>query len=157
MRKKKKIEVEGLSKTNKKVLNRKENQARMRGVDINKNRKQEEQRAKQRLEMIEEKKGEIKEKRTRGKNKLTNLSRQTLIHALDGHSFKIKMALDQIFAEDPKLYIDAISKLLNYTIPKLSSTEVTDNTVRKVEVVLDKDATIDDLKKQLEDIENEDE
>ena len=67
------------------------------------------------------------------------------------------MALDQIFAEDPKLYIDAISKLLNYTIPKLSSTEVTDNTVKKVEVVLDKDATIDDLKKQLEDIENEDE
>ena len=143
------------SKVNKKMMNRKSNQARLRGVDIKKNRKEEEERSQERIEMIEKKKEDIKEKRTRGKNKLTNLSRQTLLHALDGHSFKIKMALDQIFAEDPKLYIDAVSKLLNYTIPKLSSTEITDNTVRKIEVVLDKDATIDDLKKQLEDIEQE--
>jgi len=143
------------SKVNKKMMNRKSNQARLRGVDIKKNRKEEEERSQERIEMIENKKEEIKKKRTRGRNKLSNLSRQTLIHALDGHSFKIKMALDQIFAEDPKLYIDAISKLLNYTIPKLSATEITDNTIRKVEVVLDKDATIDDLKKQLEDIESE--
>ena len=143
------------SKVNKKVMNRKDNRARFRGVDIKKNRKEEEERSQERIEMIENKKEEIKKKRTRGRNKLSNLSRQTLIHALDGHSFKIKMALDQIFAEDPKLYIDAISKLLNYTIPKLSATEITDNTIRKVEVVLDKDATIDDLKKQLEDIESE--
>jgi|TARA_R110000765_G_scaffold294604_1_gene389769 hypothetical protein len=143
------------SKVNQKMMNRKSNQARLRGVDIKKNRKQEQEKAQERIEMIENKKEEIKKKRTRGKNKLSNLSRQTLIHALDGHSFKIKMALDQIFAEDPKLYIDAISKLLNYTIPKLSATEITDNTVRKVEVILDKDATIDDLKKQLEDIEQE--
>ena len=145
------------SKVNKKMMNRKSNQARLRGVDIKKNRKEEEERSQERIEMIENKKEEIKKKRTRGRNKLSNLSRQTLIHALDGHSFKIKMALDQIFAEDPKLYIDAISKLLNYTIPKLSATEITDNTIRKVEVVLDKDATIDDLKKQLEDIEQENE
>lgn len=143
------------SKVNQKMMNRKSNQARLRGVDIKKNRKQEQEKAQERIEMIENKKEEIKKKRTRGKNKLSNLSRQTLIHALDGHSFKIKMALDQIFAEDPKLYIDAISKLLNYTIPKLSATEITDNTIRKVEVILDKDATIDDLKKQLEDIEQE--
>jgi len=143
------------SKVNQKMMNRKSNQARLRGVDIKKNRKEEEERAQERIEMIENKKEEIKKKRTRGRNKLTNLSRQTLIHALDGHSFKIKMALDQIFAEDPKLYIDAVSKLLNYTIPKLSATEITDNTIKKVEVVLDKDATIDDLKKQLEDIESE--
>ena len=144
-----------ISKVNEKMMNRKANQARFRGVDIDKNREEEQERASERIEMIEKKKEQMKEKRTRGKNKLTNLSRQTLIHALDGHSFKIKMALDQIFAEDPKLYIDAISKLLNYTIPKLSATEITDNTIRKVEVVLDKDATIDDLKKQLEDIESE--
>tara|TARA_Y100001951_G_scaffold66918_1_gene53914 strand:- start:64 stop:525 length:462 start_codon:yes stop_codon:yes gene_type:complete len=143
------------SKVNKKVMNRKDNRARLRGVDIKKNRKEEEERSQERIEMIENKKEEIRKKRTRGRNKLSNLSRQTLIHALDGHSFKIKMALDQIFAEDPKLYIDAISKLLNYTIPKLSATEITDNTIRKVEVVLDKDATIDDLKKQLEEIESE--
>ena len=145
------------SKVNQKMMNRKSNQTRLRGVDIKKNRKEEEERAQERIEMIENKKEEIKKKRTRGRNKLTNLSRQTLIHALDGHSFKIKMALDQIFAEDPKLYIDAVSKLLNYTIPKLSATEITDNTVKKVEVILDKDATIDDLKKQLEDIEQEEE
>tara|TARA_R100001530_G_scaffold117873_1_gene85042 strand:- start:43 stop:507 length:465 start_codon:yes stop_codon:yes gene_type:complete len=143
------------SKVNQKMMNRKSNQTRLRGVDIKKNRKEEEERVQERIEMIENKKEEIKKKRTRGRNKLTNLSRQTLIHALDGHSFKIKMALDQIFAEDPKLYIDAVSKLLNYTIPKLSATEITDNTIKKVEVVLDKDATIDDLKKQLEDIESE--
>jgi|TARA_R110002073_G_C9383911_1_gene573213 hypothetical protein len=143
------------SKVNQKMMNRKSNQVRLRGVDIKKNRKEEQEKAQERIEMIENKKEEIKKKRTRGKNKLSNLSRQTLIHALDGHSFKIKMALDQIFAEDPKLYIDAISKLLNYTIPKLSATEITDNTIRKVEVILDKDATIDDLKKQLEDIESE--
>jgi acetolactate synthase small subunit len=143
------------SKVNQKMMNRKSNQARLRGVDIKKNRQEEQERAQERIEMIENKKEEIKKKRTRGRNKLSNLSRQTLIHALDGHSFKIKMALDQIFAEDPKLYIDAISKLLNYTIPKLSATEITDNTIRKVEIILDKDATIDDLKKQLEDIESE--
>tara|TARA_R100001132_G_C3244136_1_gene73752 strand:+ start:416 stop:877 length:462 start_codon:yes stop_codon:yes gene_type:complete len=141
------------SKVNQKVMKRKSNKARFRGVDIKKKRQAEQDR----IEILTQKKEDIKEKRTRGKNKLTNLSRQTLLHALDGHSFKIKMALDQIFAEDPKLYIDAISKLLNYTIPKLSSTEITDNTVRKIEVVLDKDATIDDLKKQLEDIEQENE
>ena len=139
------------SKVNQKVMKRKSNKARFRGVDIKKKRQAEQDR----IEILTQKKEDIKEKRTRGKNKLTNLSRQTLLHALDGHSFKIKMALDQIFAEDPKLYIDAISKLLNYTIPKLSATEITDNTIRKVEVVLDKDATIDDLKKQLEDIESE--
>ena len=141
------------SKVNQKVMKRKSNKARFRGVDIKKKRQAEQDR----IEILTHKKEDIKEKRTRGKNKLTNLSRQTLLHALDGHSFKIKMALDQIFAEDPKLYIDAVSKLLNYTIPKLSSTEITDNTVRKIEVVLDKDATIDDLKKQLEDIEQENE
>tara|TARA_R110002020_G_scaffold120148_5_gene273849 strand:- start:3853 stop:4317 length:465 start_codon:yes stop_codon:yes gene_type:complete len=144
------------SKVNQKMMNRKDNKARLRGVDINKSREQEEAKAQERIKMIEDKKDNIKSKRTRGKNKLSNLSRQTLIHALDGHSFKIKMALDQIFAEDPKLYIDAISKLLNYTIPKLSATEVTDNSVKKVEVVLDKNATIEDLKKQLKDIESED-
>lgn len=144
------------SKVNQKMMNRKDNKARLRGVDINKSREQEEAKAQERIKMIEDKKEDIKKKRTRGKNKLSNLSRQTLIHALDGHSFKIKMALDQIFAEDPKLYIDAISKLLNYTIPKLSATEVTDNSVKKVEVVLDKNATIEDLKKQLKDIESED-
>ena len=144
------------SKVNQKMMNRKDNKARLRGVDINKSREQEEAKAQERIKMTEDKKDNIKSKRTRGKNKLSNLSRQTLIHALDGHSFKIKMALDQIFAEDPKLYIDAISKLLNYTIPKLSATEVTDNSVKKVEVVLDKNATIEDLKKQLKDIESED-
>jgi hypothetical protein len=81
----------------------------------------------------------------------TEMSRKTIAHALEGHSFKIKMALDRI------LYIDAISKLMNYAVPKLSSTEIKDNTSKKIEVKLGKDATVDDIRKQLEDIKNLDE
>ena len=84
----------------------------------------------------------------------TEMSRKTIAHALEGHSFKIKMALDRIFEEDAKLYIDAISKLMNYAVPKLSSTEIKDNTSKKIEVKLGKDATVDDIRKQLEDIKN---
>ena len=87
----------------------------------------------------------------------TEMSRKTIAHALEGHSFKIKMALDRIFEEDAKLYIDAISKLMNYAVPKLSSTEIKDNTSKKIEVKLGKDATVDDIRKQLEDIKNLDE
>ena len=76
---------------------------------------------------------------------------------LAGRKSKIKMALDRIFEEDAKLYIDAISKLMNYAVPKLSSTEIKDNTSKKIEVKLGKDATVDDIRKQLEDIKNLDE
>ena len=67
------------------------------------------------------------------------------------------MALDRIFEEDAKLYIDAISKLMNYAVPKLSSTEIKDNTSKKIEVKLGKDATVDDIRKQLEYIKDLDE
>ena len=103
--------------------------------------------AQQRKEDIQQRRGNV-----RGKGRLNKISREAIAHALEGHAFKIKIALDQILQDDPKMYIDAISKLLNYTVPKLSSTEIKDSTTKRVEVVLDKDATIDDLKNQLREI-----
>jgi hypothetical protein len=47
-----------------------------------------------------------------------------LAYALEGQPVKIKMALDILFDEDPRAYIDAIAKLMNYAMPKLSSTEI---------------------------------
>ena len=46
---------------------------------------------------------------------------------------------------------------MNYAVPKLSSTEIKDTTSKKIEVKLGKDATVDDIRKQLEDIKDLDE
>ena len=106
-------------------------------------------------------KGDIKPSLAGRKSKVSQresskISRDAIAYALDGHSFKIKLALDKIFAEDPKLYIDAVTKLLNYAVPKLSSTEIKDSTSKKIEVKLGKDASVDDIRKQLEDLQNSD-
>ena len=53
---------------------------------------------------------------------MAKISRTSVAYALEGQPVKIKMALDLLFDEDPRAYIDAISKLLNYAVPKLSST-----------------------------------
>ena len=53
----------------------------------------------------------------------TKISRNALTWALEGHSTKIRLALDKLFYQNPEAYINAISKLLNYTVPKLSSSE----------------------------------
>ena len=55
---------------------------------------------------------------------LAKMTRKSLAYALEGQPVKIKMALDILFDEDPRAYIDAIAKLMNYAMPKLSSTEI---------------------------------
>ena len=43
--------------------------------------------------------------------------------------------LDVLFEESPEAYISAITKLMNYTVPKLSSNEITDNTSKNIKIV----------------------
>jgi len=86
---------------------------------------------------------------------MAKISRTSVAYALEGQPVKIKMALDLLFDEDPRSYIDAISKLLNYAVPKLSSSEVKHETNRKIEIKLEDGATLDDIKRQLEEIEKE--
>ena len=64
------------------------------------------------------------------------------------------MALDALFTENPEAYINAVSKLLNYTVPKLSSSEINDKTTKKVKIELNDDVSIDDLRTKLAQIEN---
>jgi len=49
---------------------------------------------------------------------VAKMTRKSLAYALEGQPVKIKMALDILFDEDPRAYIDAIAKLMNYAIPK---------------------------------------
>ena len=85
---------------------------------------------------------------------VSKISRNALTWALEGHSTKIRMALDKLFDQNPEAYINAVSKLLNYTVPKLSSSEITDNTIRKVKIELNDDVSIEELRAKLNDIEN---
>tara|TARA_R110002072_G_scaffold106671_1_gene232865 strand:+ start:4430 stop:4870 length:441 start_codon:yes stop_codon:yes gene_type:complete len=89
-------------------------------------------------------------KPTRGKAKTTAMSRNALAWALEGHSTKIKMALEQLFDKDPEAYINAVTKLMNYTVPKLSSSEITDNTTKRIKVDFNEDVSIDELRKRLD-------
>ena len=92
--------------------------------------------------------------REKGKpNKITQMSRAALAWALEGHSFKIKIALDRLFEESPEAYISAVTKLMNYTVPKLSSNEITDNTSKNIKIELNEDVTLDDIKAKLKEIE----
>ena len=84
----------------------------------------------------------------------TKISRNALTWALEGHSTKIRMALDKLFDQNPEAYINAVSKLLNYTVPKLSSSEINDNTTKKVKIELNDDVSIEELRAKLDDIEN---
>lgn len=85
---------------------------------------------------------------------VSKISRNALTWALEGHSTKIRLALDKLFDQNPEAYINAVSKLLNYTVPKLSSSEITDNTIRKVKIELNDDVSIEELRAKLNDIEN---
>jgi len=80
---------------------------------------------------------------------LARMTRKSLAYALEGQPVKIKMALDILFDEDPRAYIDAIAKLMNYAIPKLSATEIKKDTDTKIEIQLNEGATLDDIKKQI--------
>jgi hypothetical protein len=80
---------------------------------------------------------------------VARMTRKSLAYALEGQPVKIKMALDILFEEDPRAYIDAIAKLMNYAIPKLSSTEIKKDTDTKIEIKLNEGATLEDIKNQI--------
>ena len=61
------------------------------------------------------------------------MTRKSLAYALEGQPVKIKMALDILFDEDPRAYIDAIAKLMNYAIPKLIINRNKKDTDTKIE------------------------
>lgn len=81
------------------------------------------------------------------------MTRKSLAYALEGQPVKIKMALDILFDEDPRAYIDAIAKLLNYALPKLSSTEIKKDSDTQIEIKLNEGTTLDDIKKQIRGLE----
>jgi len=85
---------------------------------------------------------------------VAKMTRKSLAYALEGQPVKIKMALDILFDEDPRAYIDAIAKLMNYAMPKLSSTEIKKDTDTKIEINLSEGATLDDIKNQIRGLED---
>jgi hypothetical protein len=85
---------------------------------------------------------------------VTKMSRNAITWALEGHSTKIRLALDALFEHNPEAYISAVAKLLNYTVPKLSSNEITDTTTKKVKIELNDDVSIDDLRAKLNEIDD---
>tara|TARA_R110000751_G_scaffold49113_1_gene109496 strand:+ start:657 stop:1073 length:417 start_codon:yes stop_codon:yes gene_type:complete len=85
---------------------------------------------------------------------VAKMTRKSLAYALEGQPVKIKMALDILFDEDPRAYIDAIAKLMNYAIPKLTSTEIKRDSDTKIEINLNEGATLDDIKKQIRGLED---
>jgi len=84
---------------------------------------------------------------------LAKMTRKSLAYALEGQPVKIKMALDMLFDEDPRAYIDAIAKLMNYAMPKLSSTEIKRDSETKIEINLTEGATLEDIKNQIRGLE----
>lgn len=91
------------------------------------------------------------------KNKAQSISlmnRKSLAYALEGQPIKIKKALDILFEEDARAYIDAIAKLMNYAMPKLSSTEIKKDNDTKIEINLNEGATLDDIKRQIRDLDD---
>tara|TARA_R110001599_G_scaffold29178_5_gene100181 strand:- start:24 stop:443 length:420 start_codon:yes stop_codon:yes gene_type:complete len=85
---------------------------------------------------------------------VARMTRKSLAYALEGQPVKIKMALDLLFDQDPRAYIDAIAKLLNYAMPKLSSTEIKRDSETKIEIKLNEGATLDDIKNQIRGLED---
>ena len=85
---------------------------------------------------------------------VARMTRKSLAYALEGQPVKIKMALDILFEQDPRSYIDAIAKLLNYAMPKLSSTEIKRDSETKIEIKLNEGATLDDIKNQIRGLED---
>ena len=86
--------------------------------------------------------------------RVAKMTRKSLAYALEGQPVKIKMALDILFDEDPRSYIDAIAKLMNYALPKLSATEIKKETDSKIEIQLNEGATLDDIKNQIRGLED---
>ena len=64
-------------------------------------------------------------------------------------------ALEKLSSKNPEAYINAIAKLLNYAVPKLQSTEIKSENSRKIEINLDDNVSIDELKLKMESLKNE--
>ena len=94
--------------------------------------------------------------RTKGSiSSVTKFSREVLTLALAGQEKNIRFALEELAEKNPEAYINAVSKLLNYAIPKLQSTEVSSKGNTKIEITLDDSMSVDDLKKRMEEMEAE--
>ena len=85
--------------------------------------------------------------------RVAKMTRKSLAYALEGQPVKIKMALDILFDEDPRSYIDAIAKLMNYALPKLSATEIKRDSDTQIEIKLSEGTTLDDIKQQIRGLE----
>jgi hypothetical protein len=88
--------------------------------------------------------------------KNTKITREILANALAGQEVNVKDALEKLAQKNPEAYINAIAKLLNYAMPKLQSTEITAQSSKKIEINLDNNISIDDLKAKMEALERED-
>ena len=84
---------------------------------------------------------------------VAKMTRKSLAYALEGQPVKIKMALDILFDEDPRSYIDAIAKLMNYALPKLSATEIKRDSDTQIEIKLSEGTPLDDIKQQIRGLE----
>jgi hypothetical protein len=87
--------------------------------------------------------------------KTTKITREILANALSGQEVNIMDALEKLSAKNPEAYINAIAKLLNYAMPKLQSTEIKAENSRKIEIKLDDNVSLDELKAKMENLERE--
>ena len=71
------------------------------------------------------------------------------------HLVDKKSTLEKLSSKNPEAYINAIAKLLNYAVPKLQSTEIKSENSRKIEINLDDNVSIDELKLKMESLKNE--
>lgn len=90
-------------------------------------------------------------------SKNTKITREILANALSGQEVNIMDALEKLSAKNPEAYINAIAKLLNYAMPKLQSTEIKAENSRKIEIKLDDNVSLDELKAKMENLERDDE
>jgi len=88
--------------------------------------------------------------------KTTKITREILANALSGQEVNIMDALEKLSAKNPEAYINAIAKLLNYAMPKLQSTEIKAENSRKIEIKLDDNVSLDELKAKMENLERDD-
>ncbi len=87
--------------------------------------------------------------------KSTKITREIIAHALSGQEVNIMDALEKLSSKNPEAYINAIATLLNYAVPKLQSTEIKSENSRKIEINLDDNVSIDELKLKMESLKNE--
>ena len=88
-------------------------------------------------------------------HKHTKITREIIAHALSGQEVNIMDALEKLSSKNPEAYINAIAKLLNYAVPKLQSTEIKSDNTRKIQINLDDNISIEELKLKMEDLKND--